>query len=342
MPTIDEIAKRANVSKTTVSFVINGRPGPSAATSAHVMRVMEEMQYVPSRLAQRFASQRSHTIALVFLPYPHVFSDNHHGQVLDSVYETLNASGYSLLLETSNQQFIDEKRYSTMIRSGMVDGVLLLEPTLDQTYVRELAEQKAPLAIINSDGAKFGVDSVRNDDAEVGRVVGRHLHKLGHRQLGFIAGSANHTSTRDRQRGFLEALEQVGITPQDGQIFSGEYGRSYWSGHQGCVDILRRRPETTAIFCCNDTMAVGALQAADELGRKVPRDLSIVGVDDNIISTYSRPAITTVRQPSNEIAKQAVELLLRRLGKKKVEFEPEHRLLKPIFIERKSTAPPAG
>jgi DNA-binding LacI/PurR family transcriptional regulator len=341
MATIDEIARRAKVSKTTVSFVINGRPGPSAETIAHVRRIMAEMDYVPSMLAQRFASQRSMTIALVVLPYPHVFSDIHHGEALDAVYETLGNAKYSLLLTTSNPRFVDERRYSTMLRSGHVDGMLLLEPTLDQGYLGELAAENAPVVIINSDGAAIGLDFVRTDDAAVGQMAAEHLLGLGHRSFGFVAASSNHASARDRSKGFLRALEAAGVPICGGRIFSGAYDTSYWSGHQGCTQILRDFPDTTALFCCNDTMALGALEAAREAGRRVPEELSIIGVDDNPTSSYSNPPLTTIRQASYDVAKEATQALLERLqAQGDGARQTVARALAPTLVERESTAPP--
>ena len=313
MATIDEIARRANVSKTTVSFVINGRPGPSAETVALVRRIMAEMNYVPSMLAQRFASQKSRTVALIVLPYSHVFSDLHHGEVLDAVCAVLEAARYSLLLDTSNARFIEERRYSTMLRSGHVDGMLLLEPTLDLGYLGELAAEAAPVVIINSDGGGIGLDYVRTDDCEVGRIAAEHLLRLGHRRIGFVAASANHASARDRALGFARELETAGTPLETGRVFHGAYETSYWSGHQGCAQILRDYPDTTALFCCNDTMALGALEAAREAGRRVPEQFAIMGVDDNPTSAYSTPPLTTIRQPSYDLAKQAAQLLLDRL-----------------------------
>jgi LacI family transcriptional regulator len=341
MATIDEIARRANVSKTTVSFVINGRPGPSAETTALVRRVMKEMDYVPSRLAQRFASQSSKTVALVCLSYPYVFSDIHHGQALDAVHETLNAFGYSLLLATSNAQFIEERRYSLMLRSGHVDGMLLLEPTLDQAYLGELAADEAPVVLINSDGSHVGLEYVRTDDFAVGRLAAEHLLKLGHRHVGLVAGDASHASARDRQRGFRETLEAAGVPLRVTQVFHGTYDTSHWSGYQGCMQILADCPDTTALFCCNDTMAIGALDAASKVNRAVPRTLSLIGVDDNPISSYCTPPLTSIRQPSYEIAKEATHLLLDRLMQKtEPPDKPKGRLLDPEFVERESTAPP--
>ncbi len=338
MATIDEIARRANVSKTTVSFVINGRPGPSAETVALVRRIMAELNYVPSMLAQRFASQKSKTVALVTLAYPHVFSDLHHGEILDAVCATLDAAGYSLLLAAANPRFIEERRFSTMLRSGHVDGMLLLEPTLDQSYLGELAAEDAPVVIVNSDGAGIGLDYVRTDDVAVGQIATEHLLRLGHRRIGFIAASSNHASARDRSRGFLKAMQANDLPVSGDRIFHGSYDTSYWSGYQGCEQILRESPDTTAIFCCNDTMAMGALEAARAAGRAVPNDLSIVGVDDAPTSSYANPPLTTVRQPSYEIAKQATLVLLDRLRADQVRRTFVARALPPTLVERESTA----
>lgn len=339
MPTIDEIARKAGVSISTVSFVINGRPGPSAATVAHVRRVMEEMNYVPSALAQRFASQKSKTIALVVLPYPHVFSDLHHAQALDAVYEVLQAQEYALLLAASDAQFVEQRRHFRMLRSGQVDGMLLLEPTLDQGYLGELASEDAPVVIINSDGDEAGLDYVRTDDVAIGRGAAQHLLELGHRRIGYIAGSANHASARDREAGFLNALAEAGAALPTERLFAGSYDTSYWSGYRGCEQILRSCPETTAIFCCNDTMAFGALEAAQRAGRQVPAQLSLLGVDDNPTSTYSNPPLTTFRQPSHDVARQATETLLQRLTQGGERRAGVGRTLQPSLIVRRSTGP---
>lgn len=341
MATIDEIARRAKVSKTTVSFVINGKSGVSESTAAHVRRVMAEMNYVPSALAQRFASRKANAVALIVLPYPQVFRDPHHGEALDAVHDTLEAQGYSLVLSTSNVRFVGEKRYATMLRSGQVDGMLLLEPTLDQEYLQDLAVSDEPVVIINGDGAHLGIDYVRTDDVEVGRMAARYFHQLGHRHIGIIAASPHHASARDRLRGFREMLAELGAPLDGDRIFHGAFDTSYWSGQEGCTEILRQRPDTTALFCCNDTMALGALEAARCLNRAVPQTLSIIGVDDHPAGTYCQPAITTLRQPSHEAAKQATQILLDRLDEPN-DTPHRHvgRLLPPTLIERESCGPP--
>ena len=341
MASIEEIARRANVSKTTVSFVINGKAGPSAETVRHVRRVMSEMNYVPSALAQRFARSKSKTIALIVLPYPQVFRDPHHGDALDAVHETLRSQDYSLLLDTSRPEFVTQRRHLTLLQSGQVDGMLLLEPTLDQPYLRDMASAPSPVVIINSDGSQLGLDYVRTDDIAIGRLGTEHLLQLGHRQIGFIAASSHHASARDRLNGFMQTMSDNDVPLPSSRVFHGAFDTSFWSGHEGCTQILREHADTTAIFCSNDTMALGALEAANKLNRKVPDTLSILGVDDNPISGYCTPRLSTIRQPSHEVARQATQLLLDRLTPdKKVPAPPTGQTLPPMLVPRESCAPP--
>ncbi|HRX85538.1 MAG TPA: LacI family DNA-binding transcriptional regulator [Phycisphaerae bacterium] len=341
MASIEEIARRAKVSKTTVSFVINGKAGPSAETVRHVRRVISEMNYVPSALAQRFARSKSKTIALIVLPYPQVFRDPHHGDALDAVHETLRSQDYSLLLDTSRPEFVTQRRHLNLLQSGQVDGMLLLEPTLDQPYLRDLTDVPGPVVIINSDGTSLGLDFVRTDDVAIGRIGTEYLLQLGHRAIGFIAASSHHASARDRLTGFIQTMKANGMPTDSGRVFQGAFDTSFWSGHEGCTQILRDHPETTAIFCSNDTMALGALEAANKLSRKVPDTLSILGVDDNPTSGYCTPRLSTIRQPSHEVARQATHILLERLsGEPHIAPSPIQRVLPPMLVPRESCAPP--
>lgn len=341
MATIDEIARRANVSKTTVSFVINGKPGVSAATVANVRRVMAESDYVPSALAQRFASQRSMAVALIALSYPRVFHDPRHAEIVDAVYTTLEEHDYSLVLRTSNARFVAEKKHINILRSGQVDGLLLLEPTLDQEYLADLAATGEPVMVINGNGSHVGLDYVRTDDDAVGRMAAEFLLGLGHRRIGFIAGGRTHASALDRSRGFHQALADAGCPLGPKRVFHGEYDTSENSGENGCRAILENAPETTAIFCCNDTMALAALRTAREMNRPVPRNLSLLGVDDNPSCLACHPQLSTIRQPSYEIAKQATQLLLNRLtDPQETDHKPVGQFVQPTLVQRDSCAPP--
>jgi LacI family transcriptional regulator len=343
MATIEEIARRAKVSKTLVSFVINGKPGVSARTAAHIRRVMAEMDYVPSALAQRFASQRSMAVALIARSYPRVFHDPRHAEIVDAVYQTLEENDYTLVLGTSNRRFLQAKKHITLLRSGQVDGLLVLEPTLDEPYLTDLTDADKPVVLVNSDGSPFGLDYVRTDDVAVGRLAAEHLLALGHRRIGLLAGQETHASARDRSRGFREALADAGCPLSETRVFRGEYDASEASGHDGCRLILERAPETTAIFCCNDTMALAAMEAAAEQNRPVPQTLSLLGVDDHPACVVCRPQLSSIRQPSFDMARLATTMLIERLRvPPAASREPQCRLLSPTVVPRDSCAPPGG
>ncbi|MBN1513205.1 MAG: LacI family DNA-binding transcriptional regulator [Phycisphaerae bacterium] len=342
MATIDEIARRANVSKTTVSFVINGKPGVSEATANLVRAVMAELDYVPSVLAQRFASRRSLAVALIAQSYPSVFHDPRHAEIVDAVYSTLEDRDYSLVLGTSNKRFLEERRHIKILRSGQVDGLLLLEPTLDQDYLADLAEQNAPVVIINGEGCHLGLAAVRTNDTVVGRIAAEHLLSLGHRRIGFIDGGRSHQSAIDRALEFQRLLALAACPLDPRRIFHGEINTSEITGRDGCRAILEHMPDTTAIFCCNDTMALNALDAAREMNVDVPGRLSLLGVDDHPTSIACRPQLSSIRQPSYDIAKEATEMLLARLqAPRNGDHQPVTRLLPPALVPRDSTAPPA-
>jgi DNA-binding LacI/PurR family transcriptional regulator len=246
------------------------------------------------------------------------------------------------VLGASNERFVDERKYDRMLRSGQVDGLLLLEPTLDQPYLRDLAAEDRAVVIVNGDGASLGLDSVRTDDFAVGALAGDHLCELGHTRIGMIMGSPNHASARDRLAGFRASLERHELSLNERRTFQGYYESSEESGREGICKILSDQPDTTAVFCCNDTMAQWALQGAVEMERPVPDSLSLIGVDDNPISAYSRPALASVRQPSRDIARVATEILLKRLAGSGASGSREvlNRLLPPTLIPRDSCAPP--
>lgn len=340
-PTIAEIARRANVSKAAVSLVINGKPGVSKATIQTVRDVMAEMDYVPSALAQRFASQKSMAVALVALAYERVFHDERHAEMVDAVYTKLDEHDYSLILGTANNKFLEQKRHTMMLRSGQVDGMILLEPTLDQDYLGEIAATCLPAVVLNGDGTGRGLDSVRTDDCGVGIMAAKHLYDLGHRRIGMITGSMNHASGRDRRSGFEETCRELGHPLSPDRLILGEYDTSEVSGREGCKQILHAAPDTTAIFCGNSAMALNAISIALEMGLTVPEDLSILGVDDSPFNLISRPPLSAICQQSYQMATAAAELLLDRMNASSDESgEPREVLIGARLVERATCAQP--
>ena len=211
--------------------------------------------------------------------------------MVDAAYTLLEEHNYSLMLARSSEQFLQERRHVTMLRSGQVDGLLLVEPTLDQAYLSDLPGLGSPVAIINGDGSHVGLDCVRTDDRAVAKLAAEHLPGAGasadrddRRWRISCLGSRPDCSVQGEPR------ERAGVPLHPDRLYSGDFLTSEASGRDGCHAILDRAPDTTAIFCSNDTMALNALQAAKERNLVVPRDLSLIGVDDHPTSLALPPA----------------------------------------------------
>lgn len=340
--TIRDIARRAEVSPAAVSFVLNNKPGVGKEKAQRIRDAVRDLNYVPSVLARRFVTRRSMTVALVVRPHRQVFGDDsHRSDMPGAVFDVLEESGYALLLVKAGATFTSERKYLSMIQGGQVDGFLILEPTLDQTYLRDIAEAGIPAVVINGDGVASGLDHVRTDDIRVGRLAASYLLGLGHKKLGFIAGSSNHASTHLRLAGFSAALAEAGVPLEHNRTFHGEYERGRWSGEFGCRQILMQAPDTTGIFCCNDRIAFGALCEARKASRHVPRDLSIIGVDNVPSAEHASPMLTTIAQHSREIAARATELLLAKLQGSALDDHAATEVLEaPALVVRETCAAP--
>lgn len=340
--TIRDIARRAEVSPAAVSFVLNNKPGVGKEKTQRIRDAVRDLNYVPSVLARRFVTRRSMTVALVVRPHRQVFGDDsHRSDMPGAVFDVLDESGYALLLVKAGVKFAGERKYLSMIQGGQADGFLILEPTLDQTYLRDIAEAGIPAVVVNGDGVAAGLDHVRTDDVRVGRLAASYLLGLGHKKLGFIAGSSNHASTHLRLAGFSAALAEAGVPLENNRTFHGEYERGRWSGEFGCRQILMQSPDTTAIFCCNDRIAFGAIREAKKASRQVPRDLSIIGVDNVPSAEHTSPMLTTIAQHSREIAARATELLLAKLqGNEPDDHAATEFLEAPALVVRETCAAP--
>ncbi|HEY71755.1 MAG TPA: substrate-binding domain-containing protein, partial [Thermoflexia bacterium] len=179
------------------------------------------------------------------------------------------------------------------------------------------------------------VDSVLTDNAQGGRLATHHLIELGHRRIGCITGPSDVTPSADRVTGYRQALEEGSIPVDEALIIKG--GFQYESGYRAARQLLAMDDAPTAIFACNDLMAVGAIRAALELGRQVPADLSIVGFDDVRLASFANPPLTTIAQPKYEMGVVAATMLLERM--RDPDILPRRRVLDTSLLLRQSTAP---
>lgn len=304
--TIRDIARMAGVSRSTVSLVINNDSRISSDTRQRVQEVIRRAGYEPNAMARGLARRRADMVAVVVpRTADHVFSDYYFSEAMSGIGDALAARGYRMLIEHATEQFIRDENHHKLFREGQIDGMLLVGTLTTDDYIREIASRHRVL-LVNSHMP--GVPSVIADNYEGARSMITHLVELGHRDIAQIGGLDNTNVGFDRGRGLRDRLNEAGIEAVEAWQVWGNFSED--SGYDCGRRILTGARRPTAIFAANDMMAIGCLRAAEELGLRVPEDLTVVGADDVRLASYVRPRLTTIRQPMYEIGRLATECLL--------------------------------
>jgi LacI family transcriptional regulator len=231
--------------------------------------------------------------------------------LLTPIYDELQLMGYRVVLFTERTDIPTGLESLRRLMDRSIDGVLVTTATLDSRFAGELQQRGLPMVLLNRYIDGLDVDRVISDNFGGAVTGGRHLLELGHRRIGIIRGPSNTSTSRDRTAGLLNALAEHGITPDPGLFREGTY--SHQSGYQHTRELLRMPEPPTAIFCGNDVVAFGALDAALSLGVHVPRDVSILGFDDIPMAAWEVFQLTTLRQPIGDMARAAARMLAERI-----------------------------
>lgn len=306
--TIRDVARRAAVSPGTVSRVMAGYPGVADGTRRRVLECVEELGYRPDPAAQRLSSGKSLTVAVTvpFFTLPSVSAR------LNGAINLLAGTAYDLIIH--NIQVPEERPacFLNIPRRRQADGLLIISISpLCDSEVASLVQADIPIVMIDADHPRLtSLPRVVVDDEAGGRIATEHLVKLGHRRIGFLGDLADNpfhvTSTRDRLRGHRQALEGAGIVPREEDRL--EAGHSRAEARRLARALLSAPDRPTAIFAASDTQAAGVLEAARDLGLRVPEQLSVVGYDD--IELAEIVGLTTVRQPLFRSGQRGMQLLL--------------------------------
>jgi LacI family transcriptional regulator len=330
-PTINDIARLAGVSKKTVSRVINASPFVRDDTRERIEAVIAELGYAPDPQARGLAYGHSFLIGLVYdNPNPQYVVNMQLG-LLDG----MRGSGFELVVHPCDRDsptFLDDLR--GFVERQRLFGVVLTPSVSEDDRVaqlmREIGCSYVRVASVSLDAPEHMIET---RDRLGGRAAAEHLADLGHTRIGFISGPPSFRSSHERREGFEEGLRERGLSLAAQYSAQGAY--TFDSGIEVGRKLLQMSPPPTAIFAGNDEMAAGVLQAARQLGVRLPEDLSLVGFDDFQIASRLWPTLTTVRTPTREIGRIAVERLI---GRDDDARDPQSRL--PVLIVRESTAPP--
>lgn len=330
-PTINDIARLAGVSKKTVSRVINASPFVRSDTRERIEAVIAELGYAPDPQARGLAYGRAFLIGLVYdNPNPQYVVNMQLG-LLDG----MRGSGFELVVhpcDRNSPTFLDDLR-AFIERQRLFGVVLTPSVSEDEGAAKLMSDIGCAYVRVASVSLDTPEHMIETRDRLGGREAARHLADLGHTRIGFISGPPTFRSSYERRSGFEEALNERGLTLPKAYVAEGGY--TFESGIERGRELLQLPQPPTAIFAANDEMAAGVLQAARQLGLSIPGDVSVIGFDDFQIASRVWPALTTIRTPTREIGRLAVERLL---GLEDDDRDPKGRL--PSLVVRESTAAP--
>jgi LacI family transcriptional regulator len=311
--TIFDVAQRAGVSYGTVSRVINNSPHVKPETRQKILNAMDELNYVVNKQAQSLAGGRSQLIGVIA---PEL-GNGYMGQILRGIDAELSLNNLDMVLYTTHRIVNKQSNYISSLAKGMVAGLLLIVPRGPVDNIGILSQENFPFVLIDHQGDGQNCPAVGVTNWQGAFNATDYLIQLGHRRIGFITGLMDMGCSVDRLDGYRSALKTNHIPFSRDLICEGDFYQS--SGYAGVSSLLDQPNAPTAIFCSNDEMAMGAIDAVRNRGKRVPEDISIIGFDDIPQSTQTHPALTTVRQPLETIGKVSVQMLLELLehpGKK--------------------------
>ncbi|MBN2148173.1 MAG: LacI family DNA-binding transcriptional regulator [Anaerolineales bacterium] len=316
--TAAEVAELAGVSRTTVSFVLNDVPGMriSEETRQRVFNAARKLNYHPDSTARRMVSGQTNMIGFVLRQSPgQAFSDHFLPQVLHGMSQVVSAQDFHLLFEVIPPE--DQSGvYMKLINERHVDGIILSGPRSDDTELRRVYEQGANIVLIGQmPGEKIPYVDVNNIGGAI--TATQHLISLGHTRIGVITNAPQaYTASADRLTGYRHALEKAGM-PYDSSLV--RYGNfTVDSGYDAMRDLLSKGHRPTAVFVASDTVALGALQAIQQSGLRVPEDIALCGFDDIPLARFIDPPMTTIQLPAFGLGWAAAELLIRMISREEI------------------------
>jgi LacI family transcriptional regulator len=319
------------VSQSTVSRALRRDPKVTEETQQRVLEVAKRLGYVTNRAARSLKLQRNQAMGLLVAdlhnPYFLAVIDGLHGELHGADYRTYLVSER---LNTEGTDMVD-------LLVGSVDGVVVASARTPDDVVLKLADRGLPVALINREVEAREFDRVLSDYSGGGELVARHLVSLGHRRIGLITGPSWMPVFRDREKAFRRVLDTLGAPFDDRLRREGWY--SYEMGHKLCTELLEVPERPSAIFAADDAVAFGALDAAHRLGVDVPRELSIIGYNDLAMAGWDRFNLTTIRQPVEEMARDAARMVLQRIDGRVEPGSVQCQVYPAALVRRGSTGP---
>lgn len=334
MVSIEDVARKAGVSKTTVSHALSGRRRVAEETKRKVYKVIRELNYVPNSVARNLVSGKSNILGVVYPLAGGFFSIDVTAEFVLAAAKKVNDYGYDFLLSTKP----DCREIIRLVRGGHVDGLIVMDVQMEDERIQFLKRENFPFVMIGRCRDNTGIDFVDVDAYTGVYEATKHLIHLGHQYIGLITILPHDFGFSTRARwGHKQALRDSGLPFNDELVVN--FRDDEQAGYQAMSTLLARRPDCTACVVVSDRMLVGVLRYCEENGIKIPDNLSVVGMGSSYYQSLLRPPITSIETPAREMSRRAVEIMVSRINGEG-EGTPCQVVLKPQIILRQSTAPP--
>lgn len=329
--TIRDVAKRAGVSISTVSRVLNNTVPVADDKRRRVEEAAEALGYTPNQVARSLLKKETGGLG-VLLPY---VSGEFFAEFLNGIDQATQQNGCFLMISASHRS-ADELKVALQGMHQRVDGLIIMAPAAEAAMLETLLPSATPYLLVNTDVAGLPFDALNFDNCRGGYLATEHLLALGHRRIAMLKGPESAFDARERLRGYHEALRAYGVEPDPALEIPGNFSPE--AGFQAAETLLGMVPRPTAVFCANDQSAMTLISALQNRGLTVPEALSVVGFDDIPSARYGSPPLTSVHVPIRELGEQTIERLLE-IVRGDDGAEPLQRVLPVELVVRASTAP---
>lgn len=333
--TIKDVAKKAGVSIATVSLVLHNNKRISNVTRNKVLKAIKELNYHPSRSAKGLVTKTTGNIGFVLTEDHFLRTEPFYTKIFLGTEFVTRGNDYYVLLATIKRDFEENDPLPRFILEKNVDGIIIAGK-VPSLFLSQLSKYKIPLVFVDFYPPHGDYNVVLIDNIKGGYLATKHLIELGHKNIAFVGGDITHPSITDRLIGYKQALESSDIPINQNFIITDEDYPARSNGYNAARRLLTNYKNITAIFACNDAMALGIMQYCSENDIKIPDDISIVGFDDVESDISITPQLTTIRVPKTELGIEAMNLMVNLL-KEKENLQTKKILVPVELIVRNST-----
>lgn len=332
MSSIKDVARRANVSISTVSHVVNATRFVSESSREQVQAAIRELGYVPSAVARSLKSNSTKTLGMLI---PNC-TNPYFAEIVRSVEDHCFGAGYTLILCNTDDEPRRQSVYLQVLSEKRIDGLIIISTGNDSELLALVEGLTIPTVLLDREINHVQCDLVETAHVQGAMMATEHLIALGHKRIACIGGPADLNSSIQRIQGWRNALSNAGLSDEAAQLVWHSDFTSQ-GGFDAMKQVLQSPVKPTAVFVCNDLMGIGALSAAHEAGIRIPQDLSVVGFDDIELAHFTSPPLTTIVQPKQRMGVMAVDMLLERIQSKRQ--QAKQVLLQPSLVVRASSGP---